>query len=249
MSSVSPAPARHTIESVPAQARLAVLPQPRLWALWATLLAVLVLVLGAVVTQLRQVAPAELTVDQELSRDHNGVLTALALAVDAALSPVGNLVILGVLFLYLVLVRRAPVNAIVVTAVAGIGWLSSEAFKLAIARPRLDSTLLADPLVSEQGHDSFPSGHTSFAVSLAIALYLLARNTRWAKLAAVGGSIFALAVGASRVYLGAHYPSDVLGAFLGPLAAILFFIGIWNLVGMRVLDRLPFLTRFGPVPG
>nr|WP_246318509.1 phosphatase PAP2 family protein [Leifsonia psychrotolerans] len=206
------------------------------------------LTLGYVVTSVRGFSPLELTVDQQLSRDHDPFLTALALGIDVVLSPPGIIIILGVLFLFLLVVRRSPVNAIAVAAVAGIGWLSSQAFKLAVVRPRIDSSLLTDPLVSEHGHDSFPSGHMSFAVALAVALYLLARGTRWAKLVAIIGVIFALVVGLSRVYLGAHYPTDVLGACLGSLAAILLFIGLWNRYGLRVLGSIRVLNRIGPVP-
>ena len=49
---------------------------------------------------------------------------------------------------------------------------------------------------------------------LAMAVTILAWQTRWRWTAVAAGVGFVLAIGLSRVYLGVHYPSDVLGAWL-----------------------------------
>lgn len=221
---------------------------PRHWILLSALLAAAEVALGFIVTLDRQIAPIEVVVDQELSRDHSPALTAIALLINTVFSPPGIVLILAGIFIVLLLVSRSPVNATAVTLLTAAGWLSSEGFKLIVSRARLSSTLLADPIASESGWDSFPSGHTSFAVALAIAVYLLARNTRWSKPALCAGILFAAIVGASRLYLGVHYPSDIVGAVLGPVAVMIFVSGLWNRYGLVVLRRVPFLSRFGPIP-
>lgn len=83
--------------------------------------------------------------------------------------------------------------------------------KLVFARPRPALWLSLKPAF----YYSFPSGHAMGAAALAAALgFLLWRRPgRW--LAWVLGPLFALGVGWSRMYLGVHYPSDVLAGWTG----------------------------------
>ena len=60
---------------------------------------------------------------------------------------------------------------------------------------------------------SFPSGHTTIAFFLA---YVIAYKFKHSKPIVIGAYLFAAIIGFSRIYLGAHYPMDVLGGlFLG----------------------------------
>lgn len=65
---------------------------------------------------------------------------------------------------------------------------------------------------------SFPSGHAMGSMTLMAVVVLLAWPTRWRWLAIVVSLAFVLAVGVSRVYLGVHYPSDILGGWAVALA-------------------------------
>ncbi|WP_133498410.1 phosphatase PAP2 family protein [Cognatilysobacter terrigena] len=65
---------------------------------------------------------------------------------------------------------------------------------------------------------SFPSGHAMGSATLACVVACLAWNTRWRWPAVIAGAMFALGVGLSRVYLGVHYPSDVLAGWAAALA-------------------------------
>ena len=136
------------------------------------------------------------------------------------------ILILLMLFVFLLVVRRSPVNAFAITTVVAVGWLSSEVFKLLVAQPRPDAHLLQNPLLPSDGSGSFPSGHTTFDVAIAIAIYFLACRTRWATPAAIIGPGFALYAAGSRLYLGVHYPSDVPGSLLVAPAAICVYTGL-----------------------
>lgn len=231
----------------PDRTRMAVLPQPRLWGLWVVLLSAAVLTMGFVAKDVPGFSTGEFTVDQELSRNHDGVLTALAMALNYVFSPVGGLVIIAVVSVFLLVVRKSPVNAVGFGAVAAAGWLSSQFFKVIVERQRPNPALLFDPLAPETGSNSFPSGHVALAVGLAWAFFLLARNTRWAGVTAVAGIAVPVVVAWSRIYIGVHYPTDVAASFLAASAAVLLFAGVWNRYQGRILPRVPLLERFGPV--
>ena len=78
---------------------------------------------------------------------------------------------------------------------------------------------------------SFPSGHatSSMIFYLALALVLTA-GTRWHRIAAAGAVLLSLLIGASRVMLGVHWPSDVIGGWA--------FGMLWIMLTLRLARRL-----------
>ncbi|PQV64321.1 undecaprenyl-diphosphatase [Abditibacterium utsteinense] len=73
------------------------------------------------------------------------------------------------------------------------------------------------------GYYSFPSGHSMVSMAIALALVFIAWPTRLRWPALVLAIPCVAAIGLSRLYLGVHYPSDVLG---GWSAAILWVTGV-----------------------
>lgn len=231
-----------------ARMRLGVLPQIRSWVLWPAVMAVCVLALGFSAKFIPGYTSGELVVDQDISGHHDGFLNTVALTLNTVFGPLGGVVVLAVVCLYLLLVRRAPVNAIAFGAVGAVGWLSCQLFKVIVGRHRPDQTLLANPLAPGSASDSFPSGHVCLAVALAFALHFLARGTGREKLAVAFGVVMVVVVGLSRLYIGVHYPTDVLASLIAASAAILFFTGLWNRYAMSIIARIRLLERFGPIP-
>jgi undecaprenyl-diphosphatase len=77
---------------------------------------------------------------------------------------------------------------------------------------------------------SFPSGHAMGSATLGMALIILYWPTRWRWPTMVASLVFVFLVGVSRVYLGVHYPSDILA---GWSAAIAWVFGIYVLVDRK----------------
>lgn len=228
--------------------RLARLPQVQHWLRISVIGTFAILLLGFAVKLTPGVLPTELALDEELTDHQHAALNGVSVALSTIFSPVGIVVVLTLSFLFLLLVRRSPVNAFAFTGVAAFGWLSSEFFKLVVAEPRPPAALLDHPLLAEAGHDSFPSGHTTYIAAYAIACYLLARRTRWELPVAVLGLVAVLGMGAIRLYVSAHYLTDVIGSVLVACTAAVFFTGLWNRIGLTVLNRIPLISSVGPVP-
>lgn len=228
--------------------RLARLPQPRRWLLISLTGAVAILTLGFAVKLTPGVLSTELALNDEFTDHQHAPLNLVSIAVSSMFAPAGAVVILAVLFLFLLLVRRSPVNAVAATGLAAFGWVSVELFKIVVAGPRPNGALLDHPLLAESGVDSFPSGHTTFVASFAIACWVLTRRSRWEIPVVVVGVAAIAAMGSTRLYVSAHYLTDVIGSVMVALTAAVFFAGIWNRIGLAILRRLPLVDRIGPIP-
>ncbi|MFQ5736208.1 MAG: phosphatase PAP2 family protein [Thermodesulfobacteriota bacterium] len=136
--------------------------------------------------------------------------------------------------------KAAGRQALYAFAVSGI---AAHLLKAAFERPRIPhgagavANLLANPsFIDLSGRfNSFPSGHAAASFSVA---YVLAK--KYPSLGFLFYTVAAL-VGASRIYLGSHYPTDVLfGALLGILAGYLILCRVdvkkkWLLSGFVLL--------------
>jgi membrane-associated phospholipid phosphatase/protein tyrosine phosphatase (PTP) superfamily phosphohydrolase (DUF442 family) len=90
---------------------------------------------------------------------------------------------------------------------------------------------------------SFPSGHSTGTMSFIVALVVIAWRTRWHWAVFFGGACYVAAVGFSRLYLGVHYPSDVLGGWLLALAWVGGISGLRRMTAEQP-DRVGRVVRF-----
>jgi membrane-associated phospholipid phosphatase len=126
-------------------------------------------------------------------------------------------------FLYL-LRRRDRMQAVFwVLAVGGAALLNGLA-KHVFARTRPELWVSALPETTF----SFPSGHAMQSMAVAAGLVVLAWHSRWRWPVALIGACFVFLVGLSRVYLGVHFPSDILAGWAASLAWV---------VGLSVLFK------------
>ena len=112
-------------------------------------------------------------------------------------------------------------HALVLTGAVLLAWMSSDAGKALYDRPRPD--LVPHGAFVYSG--SFPSGHSTLSaatyLTLAMLVASLETRRRTKVLAYSLAAALVVAVGFSRVYLGVHWPSDVLAGWcLGSLWAL-----------------------------
>ncbi len=65
---------------------------------------------------------------------------------------------------------------------------------------------------------AFPSGHAMSSMTLVAALVILTWGSRWCWLTVIFGSVFAVAIAWTRLYLGVHFPSDILAGWMVSVA-------------------------------
>jgi undecaprenyl-diphosphatase len=126
---------------------------------------------------------------------------------------------------WLLRIRKGAEAAWIAVSLIGASLIDN-GLKAWIARPR--PALV--PHLAQVTDASFPSGHAmvSAALYLTLALMLAESAQRWtARVAIVGfGALLAVMIGCSRVYLGVHWPSDVLAGWsFGTAWALAVFAG------------------------
>jgi membrane-associated phospholipid phosphatase len=153
-------------------------------------------------------------------------------SVTAAIASLGDpaaLLTMLALACGIALVRRQPRSALVALILVAGANLTTQLFKAVLAHPRFQSAVGVEQLSS----NSFPSGHTTAAASIAIAfLFVVPRD--WRELTALCGAVLVAAVGCSVMALSWHYPSDVLGGIV-----VAAGWGFAVLAGVRAGDAAP----------
>ena len=165
---------------------------------------------------------------QGFQDNQSGWLDSAALAVTSLGGWAAAIILMAGMILYLAICRRR-VDALIVLF-SGAPILAGFLLKEAVGRARPEYLMTG----SAPSTMSFPSGHSLFAMVFGGLLIVLAEewieSIQVRRALQVGLGLLILAVGASRVYLGAHWPSDVLGGYLFGAIALLGLVLVRNMM-------------------
>ena len=153
--------------------------------------------------------------------DH-GWITFVADHVVSLFNP-GFFVLVALVPVVVALLRRRLRVLLAVAAILLGANITTEVLKHLLAAPRPGAYMSG---IWPLPINSFPSGHSTAAMSLMAAM-VLATPARLRPVVAAVGTLLAIAVGYSVLATGMHYPSDVLGGFL--------VATIWSLTSVAVL--------------
>lgn len=142
---------------------------------------------------------------------HAGFVTAMRVITNSG-APLTWIIVLALVTLWLLIRRRYRLAIFV--AVTGLGSsLLNDTIKMLVGRTR---PILANPIATATGK-SFPSGHTQSAIvgyGILLLIFLPYLSRRWRPAVSVVAGLLVLLIGFSRIALGVHYVSDVVGALL-----------------------------------
>ncbi|HEV2662334.1 MAG TPA: phosphatase PAP2 family protein [Ktedonobacteraceae bacterium] len=159
--------------------------------------------------------PVELAMTHAFQRKRSSFLQKLVQGISGI---VGSAVLLNILVLptaFLLWRRNWRLEAILTMAISWLGVLVRVSVAQFIKRPRPSPTLVA--MSDDKGTKSFPSGHVCSSVGFwgwLATISLIRGTTPWHKALAAFAALCLVIVGPSRVYLGDHWVTDVVGGYL-----------------------------------
>ncbi len=164
-----------------------------------------------------------------------GWMDATALILNKTGEPPMAVIPAAVVVLALLAVRR-PTAALVLT-ISLFVLLAGDFLKELVNRPRPDHVLF----IPSPESLSFPSGHSAYAMVLCgLSIYITGRlvtPVSLKHLLQAAMVVLILAMGASRVYLGVHWPSDVVGGYLWGVVILVAVAISWQL-GIRMKNAI-----------
>jgi undecaprenyl-diphosphatase len=162
--------------------------------------------------------------DEQWSQAIYDLRTPVLTQIMAAASAISSTMFTGLLTAIVILffwIKKQHKTAIFFGAILAISVIANNLIKYSIRRIRPETSPIEDA-----SWYSFPSGHAmNSLVFYGVLLFLANRSIKNKKLLLVvniAAPIFVALVGFSRVYLGAHYPTDVIAGFLAGGAILIF---------------------------
>src|SRR6266480_303926 len=179
-----------------------------------------------------------IAIDVAITRDFQANQSPWLRYTMLAVSYIGNVMVLsaGLVVLVAVLfwILDLRLEAIMVVVVSATSDILDGLIKLIVARPRPSASLVE--IIQSANGLSFPSGHVMSYVAFWGLLFsfgiILFRGKHWWRTALlIISALFFVLVGPSRIYLGDHWASDVLGAYL--IGGIWLAMSLWLYLYLR----------------
>lgn len=196
---------------------------------WITLCVCFALFLGAVIgfgALADEVLEGDTTAfDQTVLQAINAKSSPVLDSVFLVITEIGGVIgisLLTLIALGILLKKHLYKQAFIVAASVIGATIVNIVLKTLFARTRPD---LWEQLITETSY-SFPSGHAMLSSVVAAVLIALCWRTRYRLAAIVAGMVFMVSISFSRLYLGVHFPTDVLGGWLIGTAWVLIVVGV-----------------------
>lgn len=154
-----------------------------------------------------------LPIDESILRVINSISSPLLDGVMVVLTQLGGVwgvFVLSMTGIALLWRRRMYRMATLLAASVGGAALLNLLLKTFFQRAR---PALWERLVMEDSY-SFPSGHAMASSALALSFIVICWPTRWRYVSIICAVLYIALIGFSRLYLGVHYPTDVLGGWI-----------------------------------
>lgn len=155
---------------------------------------------------------------------HNNVtFTNTFKAISFICSPKFMIILNVLLFIFIIIKKKYKLFIIVLSSISSV--IINNLVKIIVRRERPDYLRM----VMEKSY-SFPSGHAMISVLFfGSIIYLVNKyNLKYKKLITFSLSTFVLLVGISRIYLGVHYLTDVVGGYLLGFIVLLLIIHLFE---------------------
>lgn len=152
---------------------------------------------------------------------NNMILTNIFKIISFICSPKFMIILNVLLFIFIIVKKKYKLSIIVLSSISSV--IFNNLVKIIVRRERPDYLRM----VVEKSY-SFPSGHTMISVLFfGSIIYLVNKyNLKHKRLITFSLSTFILLVGISRIYLGVHYLTDVVGGYLLGIVVLFFIIHI-----------------------
>ncbi|GAC1390355.1 MAG: hypothetical protein NVS4B11_04870 [Ktedonobacteraceae bacterium] len=185
------------------------------------------------------VLPVDIVITKEFQENKAPWLQTFMVAVSFLGNQQIVFVVLILLTAFAFWLVRLRLEALIIITLSVISAVVNFLVKLIVSRPR-PTTHLVDVFQGANGQ-SFPSGHVMSYVAFwgllfSFGLILFNRRHWWHYLLLIIPALFVLLVGPSRIYLGDHWASDVLGGYL--FGGLLLGITLWIYLRLKAKGYL-----------